>query len=100
MYGNIVVAYDGSDEASDALSGMSPVAGSLDPQPRTCVQVPGTGTECEPDAEITRVISTEGDHRVAYFARDLAGNENDPNGPSMRKSVPGSASSRCGSGAL
>jgi hypothetical protein len=75
-----------SVSASDPLSGMAPNANqySIDPQPRTCVQVDSAGADCEPDDTITRVVSGEGAHEVRYFARDLAGNENngvtEPNG--------------------
>ena len=67
-----------SVSASDELSGMAPDPSySVDPQPRTCVQVGGHAAECEPDDTITRVISAEGEHQLSAFARDLAGNEND-----------------------
>jgi hypothetical protein len=63
--------------ATDALSGMSPdLTNAVDPQPRTCIRV-GEGTvDCASGAEATKLITTEGAHSVAYFARDLAGNEN------------------------
>jgi hypothetical protein len=82
--------------ASDALSGMSPnPAYSMDPQPRACIQVDGGAADCEPDADLTRVISSEGEHTVAYFARDLAGNENnggpDPQYPAKQNNAPGTA---------
>ena len=64
----------------------------VDPQPRTCIQVDGGAADCEPDADISRVISAEGDHNIAYFARDLAGNENsgqaDPQYPARRTTRP------------
>jgi hypothetical protein len=63
--------------ASDELSGMSASGDPLDPQPRTCIQLDDLQTDCEPDGEMTRVVSGEGAHRLRYFARDLAGNAND-----------------------
>ncbi len=67
-----------SVSASDPLSGMAPNSNqfSIDPQPRTCLQIAPGGPICEGDDSVTEVISTEGDHQVRYFARDLAGNEN------------------------
>jgi hypothetical protein len=83
--------------ASDPLSGMSPNPSySMDPQPRTCLQLDGGAPDCEPDADLTRVISSEGEHTVAYFARDLAGNENSgvPEANGKQNNPPGTAAVR------
>ncbi len=81
--------------ANDGLSGMSPSSAfSLDPQPRTTIAVDGTFSS-EPDSSITTTIAAEGVHDVRFFARDLAGNEN--NGQSdgnIVNSAPGIATVR------
>lgn len=64
--------------ASDSLSGMEPDARYPDdPQPRTAIQV-GAGEEQAAAGErVSVTIADEGAHEVRYWARDLAGNEND-----------------------
>ena len=88
-----------SVSASDAVSGMSPSqALAMDPQPRTCLRVDDHDAECEPDDSLTRVIGSEGEHTVSYYARDLAGNENNgrPDGeyPAKANNPPRTASVR------
>ena len=67
--------------ASDPLSGMVAERNfTPDPQPETVISVDGNET-VDPDASVSTTISGEGVHQIAFFARDLAGNENDGAGP-------------------
>lgn len=67
-----------SVSSSDGLSGMAASPGhSMDPQPRTCLQIDDGEAQCQPGDSLTRVIASEGQHTLRYFARDLAGNVND-----------------------
>jgi hypothetical protein len=63
-------------QATDALSGMQP-AQNDDGQPRTALRVDEGPIVSDPDNEVVHVLTEEGDHQVRYWARDLAGNEND-----------------------
>lgn len=79
--------------ATDALSGMKPDAGYPDdPQPRTVIQVDGGPEQAAAGGTVSAAISEEGAHEVGYWARDLAGNENDgrPEGEE-RNNPPGTA---------
>jgi hypothetical protein len=76
--------------ATDSLSGMVPEVRTGDPQPQTTIAVDGQPFS-DPDAAVTRTISTEGVHRVSYWASDLAGNENDGAGAN---NAPGTATVR------
>lgn len=70
--------------ATDSLSGMQPEAGD-DGQPRTAMQIDGGPVVADPDNEVVHVLDAEGDHEIRFWARDLAGNENDgdPGGPEV-----------------
>jgi hypothetical protein len=62
--------------SKDDLSGMQAQIGD-DGQPRTALRVNHGPTISDPDNEVVMVLNEEGDHLVRYWARDLAGNEND-----------------------
>lgn len=66
-----------SVRAEDALSGMADTGEYPDDEPpRTALAIDGT-LHSDPDAEVGATVGGEGVHRVEYWARDLAGNEND-----------------------
>jgi hypothetical protein len=74
--------------ADDALSGMTDTAEYPDDAPpRTVVAVDGVEHE-DLDAEVAATVAGEGIHGLRFWARDLAGNENDGSGPN---SPPGAA---------
>ena len=50
---------------------------SDDGTPRTAMQVDDGPVLADPDNEVSHTLDEEGDHLVRYWARDLAGNEND-----------------------
>jgi hypothetical protein len=63
--------------SEDELSGMTDTEEYPDDAPpRTVLEIDGTTTE-EPDADVSARVSAEGHHEIRYWARDLAGNEND-----------------------
>lgn len=63
--------------ATDAGSGMVDTDEYPDDAPpRTAVSVDGVVIE-DLDADVSSVVSGEGVHQIRYWARDLAGNEND-----------------------
>lgn len=61
--------------AADHGSGMVPQAGGV--QPFTAISIDGATPTTEPGASVAATVLGEGAHRVAYYARDLAGNVND-----------------------
>jgi hypothetical protein len=61
-------------KASDALSGMQPLPGSDDGQPRTVIEVNGQQYE-EPGDSASVTLAADGQYTVRWWARDLAGNE-------------------------
>ncbi len=48
-----------------------------DGQPRTALRINGGPVIADPDNEVVHVLDEEGDHEIRFWARDLAGNEND-----------------------
>ena len=62
--------------ATDLLSGMQAIAAD-DGQPRTALRIDDGPAITNPDNEVVHVLTDEGDHVVRFWARDLAGNEND-----------------------
>ncbi|HEV7615672.1 MAG TPA: hypothetical protein VGO36_05530 [Solirubrobacterales bacterium] len=70
-------------QARDALSGMAAAGPS---GPFTAIAVDGGVPRAEPGAAATAVVSGEGTHSVAFYARDAAGNsgEKDPSRASVR----------------
>jgi len=73
--------------AEDALSGMTDTGEYPDDAPpRTVLEVDGVIVE-ESDADVTARIGSEGGHDVRYWARDLAGNENDGTGENRAPGV-------------
>jgi len=61
--------------ATDADSGMSPRDGAT--TPFTAIAVDGGAPATAAGASVTTTVIGEGTHRVAYYARDLAGNVDD-----------------------
>ncbi len=61
-------------QASDALSGMAPEGAET---PYTAIQVDDAPPTASAGANVSVAVTGEGVHRIAYFARDLAGNVND-----------------------
>ncbi|HET6830834.1 MAG TPA: carboxypeptidase-like regulatory domain-containing protein [Solirubrobacterales bacterium] len=77
--------------AEDALSGMVDTDEFPDDAPpRTVLEVDGVAVS-EDDADVGARIDTEGIHEIRYWARDLAGNENDRAGANP---APGTAQAR------
>lgn len=70
---DVALEVSASDEGS-GMFGAPNVPGDL--PPATSVEVDGVVVE-EPGDSASRLINTDGIHRVRYWARDLAGNEND-----------------------
>jgi hypothetical protein len=67
-------------EAEDALSGMKDTDDFPDDEPpRTVLAIDGAEIE-EFDSDVEGSIEQDGTHMVAFWARDLAGNENDGSG--------------------
>lgn len=62
-------------EAVDGGSGMSPGAGGL--APYTAIAIDGGTPVTAPGNSVSATVIAEGLHRVAYYARDLAGNVDD-----------------------
>ncbi|KAA0266118.1 MAG: fibronectin type III domain-containing protein, partial [Acidobacteria bacterium] len=80
-----------SARAEDGLSGMADTGDYPgDEPPRTALAIDGT-VHSEPGADIAATVAGEGVHRVEYWARDLAGNENDG---AAGNAAPGSATVR------
>jgi hypothetical protein len=66
--------------ADDSLSGMTDTAEYPDDSPpRTVLAVDGVTHE-DLDSSVSTTIADEGSHAIEYWARDLAGNENDGTG--------------------
>jgi hypothetical protein len=64
-------------QAEDGLSGMVDTDEYPDDEPpRTALAIDGE-IHSEPDADVAATVAGEGAHEVEYWARDLAGNEND-----------------------
>jgi hypothetical protein len=61
--------------AVDGGSGMLPAAGGV--EPFTAISVDGGRPIAAPGASATTTVAAEGVHRVAHYARDLAGNVDD-----------------------
>jgi hypothetical protein len=61
--------------ATDAGSGMNPAGAG--PQPFTAIQVDGGAPSIGPGQSVSTTVVEEGAHRIAYYARDLAGNVSD-----------------------
>jgi len=77
--------------ATDPLSGMEDTDEFPDDAaPRTVVSVDGSAVE-DADGDVAATVSGEGVHQVRYWARDLAGNENDG---AAGNAEPGTASVR------
>jgi len=62
--------------ATDAGSGMERSGGG-EPAPFTAIQVDGGAPSVGPGATASTAVVDEGVHRIAYYARDLAGNVGD-----------------------
>jgi len=60
--------------AADAGSGMAPAGG---PRPYTAIRVDDGRPAVAPGDNVATEVIAEGAHRVAYYARDAAGNVND-----------------------
>ncbi|MFN8113287.1 MAG: hypothetical protein U0R51_08800 [Solirubrobacterales bacterium] len=72
-------------EAEDALSGMRDTDDFPDDDPpRTVLAIDGDEIE-EFDADVEGSVEGDGAHRVEFWARDLAGNENDGVGPNAER---------------
>lgn len=64
--------------ATDTLSGMEPDAHYPDdPGPRTTIRVGSGAEQASAGDRVATTIADEGVHNVRFWARDLAGNEND-----------------------
>lgn len=61
--------------AADHGSGMAAQSGGV--QPSTAISIDGATPTTATDASVTATVLGEGVHRVAFYARDLAGNVND-----------------------
>jgi hypothetical protein len=61
--------------AADTGSGME--RDGQGPAPFTAIQVDGGAPSVEPGGTVSASVVDEGVHRIAYYARDLAGNVND-----------------------
>jgi hypothetical protein len=64
--------------ATDALSGM---AASGADGPYTAISIDGGVPRLDPGTSTEAIVSGEGSHRVAFYARDAAGNVGAANGP-------------------
>lgn len=61
--------------ATDGGSGMAPAAGAA--SPFTAIAIDGGAPSTSPGASVSAVVISEGVHRIAHYARDLAGNVDD-----------------------
>lgn len=73
--------------SEDGLSGMADTDEYPDDAPpRTVLEIDGSVFE-GPDGDVTARVADEGFHEVRYWARDLAGNENDGTGENREPGV-------------
>ena len=72
-------------DAEDGLSGMNDTDDFPDDEPpRTVLSIDGSEVE-EFDADVEGFVEGDGSHLVEYWARDLAGNENDGTGTNAER---------------